>query len=54
MSVFDGNHDGHVDMKERLDEIKFRYADRDDDCHLNRKEFSHIESKILLRDFVER
>ena len=47
MAAFDGNRDGHKDTKERLDEMEFRYADRDDDGVLNRKEFSKVEGKIF-------
>ena len=46
MAAFDGNRDGHMSMKERLDQVEFRYGDRDDDGAMNRKEFAHVESKI--------
>jgi Ca2+-binding EF-hand superfamily protein len=46
MSAFDGNHDGHMSTKERVDQMEFRYGDRDDDGVMNRKEFAHCESKI--------
>lgn len=46
MSAFDGNRDGQMNMKERLDQVEFRYGDRDDDGAMNRKEFAHVESKI--------
>ncbi len=47
MSAFDGNHDGRMNMKERLDQMEFRYGDKDDDGAMNRKEFSRVESKSV-------
>jgi len=48
MSAFDGNHDDHLNMKEWLDGMKFRYRDRDNDGVMNHPEFSRVE-----RNFVE-
>lgn len=54
MSAFDSNRDGRFNLQEVRDQVEFRYADRDDDGVLNRKEFAHVEGKLKTRDNSER